>query len=178
MSTDGLLEARRLIEQERQARTGFLDLGTLGLRELPDELFALDHLTSLNLGSGYRDDRGQYRKSSNTLAPNSIAALPPAIERLRRLETLSLGNLGLTSLESLRFSPNLVSLDCLGNSDIADLSPLSGLHALTSLFCSGTQVTDLSPLSGLTALTSLDCRGTQVTEGCYDADQAKRAPRL
>ncbi len=163
VSTDGLLEARRLIERERQTRTGFLDLGNLGLRELPDELFALDHLTSLNLGSVYRDDRGEYRKSSNSGPPNAIAALPPAIERLINLKTLSLGDVGLTSLQSLRFSPKLISLDCHGNEDVADLSPLACLTRLSSLDCRGTPVTDLRPLSGLAALTSVDCSGTQVT---------------
>jgi hypothetical protein len=47
---------------------------------------------------------------------------------------------------------------------VADLAPLSGLPALTTLYVSHTQVADLAPLSGLTALTTLDVRGTQVAD--------------
>jgi internalin A len=68
-----------------------------------------------------------------------------------------------TDLSPLSGLTALTSLYC-SDTQVTDLSPLSGLTALTSLDCWDTQVTDLSPLSGLTALTSLDCSGTQVTD--------------
>jgi internalin A len=47
---DGLRIARERIATEAMQRTGFLDLGQLGLVELPSELFKLQHLLRLNLG--------------------------------------------------------------------------------------------------------------------------------
>jgi hypothetical protein len=38
--------------KKSDALTGYLDLGQLGLTELPTELFGLKHLRRLNLGSG------------------------------------------------------------------------------------------------------------------------------
>jgi len=54
---DGLGIARERIAEETRARTGSLDLGMLGLEELPVELFALTHLRCLNLGVGTHDER-------------------------------------------------------------------------------------------------------------------------
>ena len=48
--TDGIETARRLIADEHEQKTGFLDLGNLRLTEVPVELFDLSHLHSLNLG--------------------------------------------------------------------------------------------------------------------------------
>ena len=50
---NGLDDARRLIAEERERKTGFLDIGNLGLTELPDELFELTHLRSLVVGTLY-----------------------------------------------------------------------------------------------------------------------------
>ena len=47
--------ARKLIAAEKVARTGKLDLGSLGLTDLPEELFELQDLKQLNLGSAVRD---------------------------------------------------------------------------------------------------------------------------
>jgi internalin A len=49
-SLDGLAIARERIAKEAEGKTGFLDLGMLGLTELPEELFQLKHLRRLNLG--------------------------------------------------------------------------------------------------------------------------------
>ena len=48
---DGLTIARERIAEEAHARTGFLDLGRLGLDELPAELCDLTHVRRLNLGN-------------------------------------------------------------------------------------------------------------------------------
>ena len=47
---EGWAIALQRIAHEAEARTGALDLGMLGLTELPKELFALAHLRELNLG--------------------------------------------------------------------------------------------------------------------------------
>jgi internalin A len=48
---DGPAIARARIAEEKEKRTGFLDLGRLGLTELPEELFELDDFCGLNLVS-------------------------------------------------------------------------------------------------------------------------------
>ncbi len=48
---DGESIARQRIAEEAERRTGFLDLGGLGLTTLPPGLFELRHLRGLNLGS-------------------------------------------------------------------------------------------------------------------------------
>ncbi len=49
---DGERIDRQRIAEEAEQRTGFLDLGALGLTTLPPELFGLTHLRVLNLGGG------------------------------------------------------------------------------------------------------------------------------
>jgi hypothetical protein len=48
------------IAKEADERTGFLDLGSLGLTELPAELFKLEHLRDVSLGDGWRDASGEW----------------------------------------------------------------------------------------------------------------------
>ena len=49
---EGLAIARVRIAEEKEKRTGFLDLGRLGLTELPEELFELEYLWGLNGEAG------------------------------------------------------------------------------------------------------------------------------
>jgi hypothetical protein len=51
-SFDGEPIAHQRTAEEAEQRTGFLDLGGLGLTTLPPELFGLTHLRVLNLGGG------------------------------------------------------------------------------------------------------------------------------
>jgi internalin A len=52
----------------------------------------------------------------------------------------------------------------LNNTQVTDLSPLSGLTQLNSLSLDDTEVTDLSPLNGLSLLKELYLGNTQITE--------------
>ena len=52
----------------------------------------------------------------------------------------------------------------LSDSELSDLSPLSGLKSLEFLFLNGTGVSDLSPLSGLQSLQHLNLTGTGVSD--------------
>ena len=55
VASDGERIALERIAKEADERTGYLDLGMLGLTDLPAELFELKHLRGLNLGSAWRD---------------------------------------------------------------------------------------------------------------------------
>src|SRR4051812_24891751 len=181
--TDGLVIARERIAEEARDRTGFLDLGRLGLAALPEELFALTHLCRLNLGAWFHDDAGQEIEARSDIAPNSVGSdlaklviLPDLLElslcdaslsilysvaRLSGLQSLDCSDTQVSNLAPLSGLGTLQSLDC-SDTPVSDLAPLSGLGTLQSLNCSGTQVSDLAPLSGLGTLQSLDCSGTQV----------------
>ncbi len=54
-------------------------------------------------------------------------------------------------------------LSCI-RTQVTDLTPLAGLAALQTLYCSDTKVTDLTPLSGHTALQTLSCYRTRVAD--------------
>ena len=69
---DGLKIARQRIAQEAAERTGFLDLGRLGLTCLPEELFDLSHLRRLNLGFGMTDEEGNWQEAAEDISPNDI----------------------------------------------------------------------------------------------------------
>jgi hypothetical protein len=78
--TDGLTIALERIAQEAGARTGFLDLGRLGLTSLPEELFRLKHLRRFNLGVGLADENGEQQENTAyfRLSPNRVY-LPPIV---------------------------------------------------------------------------------------------------
>ncbi len=59
---EGLAIARARIAAEKEKRTGFLDLGYLGLTELPEEMFELEHLWGLNLGSLWWDEQDKMHR--------------------------------------------------------------------------------------------------------------------
>src|SRR6516162_1434086 len=160
---DGLTIARERIAEEARTRTGFLDLGRLGLDELPAELLALTHLRRLNLGDGYVDDEGEWVRAISEIAPNRLDSQLHRLAVLPCLGALSVTGAQLTTLAGVTQLRTLQSLDC-SETQVTDLSPLSELSALQSLDCSETWVTDLSPLSELSALQSLDCSETQVTD--------------
>src|SRR3954447_2864712 len=93
--TDGLVIARERIAEEARDRTGFLDLGRLGLTALPEELFALTHLRRLNLGAYFRDYAGEWIKTHSDIAPNSVGSNLARLGTLPDLVELSLQDKGL-----------------------------------------------------------------------------------
>ncbi len=93
----------------------------------------------------------------------ALKVLPPEIAALTDLESLGLGNTGIADLTPLSGLTALQALH-LDNTQVAELAPLSGLTALQELYLSNTQVTELAPLSGLTALQRLTLDNTQVAE--------------
>jgi internalin A len=166
---EGLRIARERIAREVVEQSGILDLGLLGLTELPDELFALVHLRKLNLGLGYADHHG------SALGPDERQAIVQILTSgwnvvdfaklagLKNLQSISCSAARLGSLAPLAELPNLQEFEC-DSTEVSDLSPLAGLPSLQSLDCSGTQVSDLSPLVNLTNLQSFDCGHTKVSD--------------
>jgi internalin A len=155
---EGIRIARERISKELAEQTGFLDLGGLGLEDLPEELATLKHLKSLNLGSAWIDSEGEIRSreyegdDANRLNDASGSIL----DQLPNLVSLFADDCGLSGLGIPTQACGLTHL-WIGSDPIDDLSPLASLPALQSLDCSGTQVSDLSPLASLVALQSLDC---------------------
>ncbi len=161
--SEGQAVARARIAEEKEKRTGFLDLGRLGLTELPDELFDLKDLWGLNLGFGWRDQQGEWHAVGVKLAPNQPRNIVSTLRLFAGLTHLSLAGMDVADLVPLAGLKALRSVVC-DHTRVSDLSPLAHLQALQSLDCSGTQVSDLSPLANLEALQSLDCSGTQVSD--------------
>lgn len=93
----------------------------------------------------------------------AIIKNPEALQSLRRLERLILNSPSVdpTFLKKMNQISRLMLIDI----QIADLSPLSGLHALKYLYVSGTAINDLSPLSQLLSLETLELAyGTRLPE--------------
>src|SRR5271169_3448864 len=97
----GLAITRQRIAEESSERTGFLDLGRLGLTSLPGELFRLTHLRRLNLGAGIADDSGVWQESSADLSANRLEAALAELVRLPEVEVLSVSGTHLASLALL-----------------------------------------------------------------------------
>ncbi len=159
----GLAIALERIEREASERTGFLDLGRLGLREFPDALFRLKHLRALNLGSAIPLENGGWRQATSDIAPNDVAASLERLSELPALEALFLRESRLASLASLIRVLGLGFLDC-SETQISDLTPLAGLARLVAFNFAGTAVSDLTPLRGHSSLWRLDCSWTQVSD--------------
>lgn len=162
---DGMAIARWCIAEEAQQRSGYLDLGMLGLTGLPEELFALRHLQALNLGLLGMDAQGQQHIAVSLIADNAL----PAADLARLGELLALRALSLFGMEALDDLMPLAGLSALQGLDcsgppVSDLTPLAGLSALQTLNCSETPISDLTPLAGLSDLQELNCSGTSVSD--------------
>ncbi|SUS04594.1 Leucine-rich repeat (LRR) protein (fragment) [uncultured Defluviicoccus sp.] len=161
--TEGERIALERIAEEAEARTGSLDLGMLGLKALPEALFALKHLARLNLGRWFNDEGGRFQRSRSNIAPNAVEGSLARLKELSSLRALSLSGWRLNSLKELAALTSLQSLDC-SDTTLSDLGPLAGLTSLRTLDCLVTKVSDLRPLAGLTSLQSLLCLYTQVSD--------------
>ncbi len=166
----GMDEARRLIALNKETQEPFLDLGNLGLTELPEELWELEHLKRLNLGDKYQDENGEWKNGrgiedhwTREGFKNQVVEIPSGIQRLPELENLFLSRNRIKDINFLQRLNNLTSLDVSRN-QIKDFSILQGLTNLTSLDLGGNQIKDISILQGLTNLASLDLGGNQIKD--------------
>lgn len=161
--TEGERIALERIAEEAEARTGFLDLGMLGLKALPEALFALKHLARLNLGLGIRDELGRWQECRSAIAANALEGSLARLKELPNLRALSLVGCRLDSLKELPALANLQEFDCSSN-NVSNLESLARLVNLQVLHCAGTEVSDLGPLDALANLYSLDCFMTNVSD--------------
>ena len=107
---EGLAIARRLIAEEAEKKTGFLDLGNLGLTELPNEVFGLAHLRGLNLGAWYNLENDTIRSADNKTGSNELP--DHALESLRELKLESLDVAGVAMIaRTIRFAIASTSID-------------------------------------------------------------------
>jgi internalin A len=79
------------------------------------------------------------------------------------LTDLSLGNNQVSEISPLSGLSNLRMLS-LSSNQISDISPLSGLIGLTDLSLGNNQVSEISPLSGLIGLTLLNIGWNQIAD--------------
>lgn len=153
----GLAIARQRIELEKQTRSGSLDLGDLGLTELPEELWELSHLERLDLGRSQETWFGRWRSANEGLKDLPIAG--GKWRHLPRLRHLSLPSTGLTEGSFLNGIEVLGSLQSLKLGSTCgrpiSLEPLAGLSALQSLDCYSSTISSLRPLAGLKSLREL-----------------------
>ena len=94
------------IQQARTQRWKQLDLGNAGLREIPPQVFDLDALEFLVLGSSYYDrDRNAWVESENQGSANQITLIPSEITRLGNLTALFLSGTQVSDLRPLQGLP-------------------------------------------------------------------------
>ena len=122
-----LAEARKRIAQEKQEKTGSLDLSRLQLTVVPEALAELEWLTQLEIWA------------------MQIADLAP-LAGLSQLQRLDCNNTEVAELAPLAGLGQLQTLFCSGT-PVAELAPLAGLGQLRTLDCSYTPVADLAPLA-------------------------------
>jgi hypothetical protein len=131
-------EARRRIDMAARDGAEELDLGGLGLSEIPEELYALTHLKILYLGKAKDVKNTPYWKRSEVdqKRRNAVRTLPPAFfTSLPHLTQLHLDQNGLVALApEIVALVNLASLDLGGNYIGAEgTRALAGLVNLKSL---------------------------------------------
>lgn len=172
---DPMAEALARIAQEREERTGVLDLTDLNLEEVPEELSALTHLRVLEL---QRFDRSYHPILR-------LQGLAKKLPDFSLLEVLQLSRCDLQQIDCIAALEHLREFDCSGTSvsdltplaklvglqqlvfcrtPVSNLTPLKDLSSLRELICSNTSISDLAPLASLSSLQQLDCSGTSVLD--------------
>lgn len=109
---------------------------------------------SLTHSVGIDFSGGEYR---------ALDRIPPEIDELGWLQSLTLRNTQITDLAPLAGLTGLRSLN-LSNTQITELATLAGITRLQSLWLSSTRILDLAPLVRMTGLRILDLSGTLVTD--------------
>ena len=160
---DGLQIARKRIAEEAKRRTGVLDLGRLGLQELPAELLRLKHLRGLFLGERFRRAEREWEDATANGPPNQFGDSLKRLSGLVELRDLSVAGADLEDISGLAGLTQLRALDC-ARTQIMDVRPLAGLTELQELDCAGTQITDLAPLADMAGLQILSCSYAPVSD--------------
>jgi Leucine-rich repeat (LRR) protein len=149
------MKALALIEEAKANKATFLDLGNLGLTELPDELFELTDLEMLNVGPRYFY-QGQWHSSAHHDKPNVIKWIPWRIKRLTNLQYLSLFGIYAGDIHGLQGLPQLTHLDLGFNYQIRDFNALQYLRKLQYLSLNTSEIYNLGIITAYKHLTFLD----------------------
>jgi hypothetical protein len=174
---EGYTEATRRIKDAAATGSTELDLGNLGLEELPRALGDLTGLTALNLNYHQLAVLPDWLGGLTNLAklnlhradlerPGPLPALPPSLGNLTGLRELDLARLQLGVLpEWLGRLTGLSELNLFGN-QLTELPEwFGGLASLKSLHLGGNRLTELpDSLGGLTSLWSLRLENNDLTE--------------
>lgn len=161
--------ALRLIEKEKKEKTKVLDLGRLGLKTLPEELFDLEWLEELYLCNEYWDSKNnKFISSKNTYAPNKLSIIPYSIVKFKNLKKLYIGGdfhntWDINDITVLQQFPHLISLNIRYNK-IHDIRILQHLKKLKSLNIGFNYISDISTLQHITQLTSLSCSDNRISD--------------
>ena len=152
---------------------GYSHLGGEKLAEKLEQLKAAQSgYTDIHAPEGTVTVAGKTVDSSATalvLTGNGLSSSDrTAIASLTNLESLSIGDCGVSDL---RFLSSLKKLTFLQISDnaVRDLSPLSSLTGLKNLYIDKNPVTSLEPLYALTGLRTLSMKGVDVSKAQLDA---------
>jgi hypothetical protein len=142
-SEEGLAEVRRRIAEAKRKAAEELDIGGVGLTEVPEELFALGQIKALYLGLPKAAAETPYnlRTEEDRKSHNAVSALPPALfASLPHLTKLHLEHNRLTVLpDTIGRATRLTVLDLgggwVGDNKIGDegaqvLGPLVNLTSL------------------------------------------------
>ena len=97
----------------------------------------------------------------STNSPFLVTKVTPGVIKARF-------NIFLNCIKGLKLSSQLPiqRIKCLSlhNTNVSDITALSGLIGLHTIGLGGTQVSDITPLSGLIGLHTLNLRGTEVSD--------------
>jgi internalin A len=159
--------AKQLIENERETRSGYLDLGRCGLREMPD-LSDLDWLETLILSNEWWDREQQEWISSQNTGDRNHLTTPITDNFPKNLKKLLLGGGSGNNWEikDTRFLSNLTKLTTLylRSNQISDVSFLSSLSSLMTLDLSYNKISDVSFLASLGGLTTFDLSYNKISD--------------
>jgi internalin A len=145
---EALKRIQACLQKGKLGRLGtFLDLGGLGLTQVPPEIGQLSALRELRLDG------------------NQLTSLPPEIGKLAALKELDLSNNQLTRLPPEFGQLSALRMLFLSNNQLTSLpSEIGQLAALTELLLYDNQLTSLPPEIGqLTALSMLNLSNNQLT---------------
>ncbi|PTQ91358.1 leucine-rich repeat domain-containing protein [Agitococcus lubricus] len=159
-------EALRRIAECKKNHTLELNLSSLNLEEIPQELTRLVWLKYLNLnGNQLSKLEGLnylYLLKSLNLSENQLTKIE-GLENLKSLESLGLSENQLTKIEGLDKLQSLTELNLIGN-QLTKIEGLENLKSLTLLYLDNNQLTKIEGLENLKSLTRLDLDNNQLTK--------------
>lgn len=156
------MSVQELIDRCKLTQNKTLELGNLGLSEIPEAVFDCTWLEELVLSEEYWDEDfqdGTYSFNGNQDNPNIINYLNPKIEKLKNLRKLILnGSWGtrwaINDVSSIGKLTSLRYLD-LSHNIIQDINPLKNLKNLEILKLTSNRIKDIRGISTLLSLKNL-----------------------